>query len=239
MVYLDLEEIDRVLGLTRFWSRSRWRPARFRREDYLTRGDLSLHESVRQCAEEQTGHRPEGPIRMLTHLRYYGYIFNPVTFYYCFDRDGGLETIVSEITNTPWGERHAYALRLADASPAGVEQCVHRWRFDKDFHVSPFLPMEIDYDWSFSDPGESLFVHMNLRDQTGQSKVFDATLQMTRRPMTAGRLRMLLVRFPFMTLRVIARIHFEALRLWLKRATVHSHPKSGSASTPMPKGRHA
>jgi DUF1365 family protein len=223
MVYLDLAELDAVFSLTRLWGRSRFCPAQFRREDYLSRGGLGLDESVRNCVQEHLGFRPTGPVRMLTHLRYFGFIFNPVTFYYCFDQADHIVAIVAEITNTPWRERHVYALDTGAASRNRADDQLLRWRFDKDFHVSPFLPMDMENDWAFTPPGGKLVVHMNLRDRR-RNKAFDATLLMRRREMTPGLLRGMLVRYPLMTARVIAKIHFEALKLWLKRAPVFRHP---------------
>jgi DUF1365 family protein len=228
MVYLDLAELDEVCSLTRSWGTSRFQPARFRREDYLTRsehdGPLGLAESVRACVREQVGFVPEGPIRMLSHWRYFGHIFNPVTFYYCFDTSERIEAIVAEITNTPWGERHAYAL---DAR-APLRDRPLRWRFNKEFHVSPFLPMELGYDWTFTPPSDRLFVHMNLTDPR-TAKVFDATLVMRRREMSPGVLWGVLARYPFMTLQVLSRIHFEALRLWIKGTRIVPHPARGAS----------
>lgn len=231
MLYLDLDEMDRVFGLSRFWGTSGWCPARFRRGDYLVRGELGLAESVRSCVEERAGFRPSGPIRMLTHLRYFGHIFNPVTFYYCFDSEERPSAIVAEITNTPWKERHAYALDVRRADRVGKDDSHLRWQFAKEFHVSPFLPMNLEYDWTFDVPGESLFVHMDVRDRRGEApKAFDATLRMERRELSASLLRGLLIRYPLMTAQVVASIHYHALRLWLKRAAIFRHPRSSSAN---------
>jgi DUF1365 family protein len=267
MTYLDLAEIDRVLALTRWCSASRFAPIRYRRADFLGDPATPLRECVLDVCARDLGRRPDGPVRMLTHLRTLGYSFNPVTFYYCFRHDPGapegetLDAIVAEITNTPWGERHAYAL---DARTARVAHGVHRWRFAKEFHVSPFLPMDLGYDWSFGVPGDGLFVHMTLREEglghrasgigegeedgawkgpapigegpapTGQGPagagvagpriVFDATMRMRREPISAASLRGVALRFPAMTLRVITRIYWEALRLRLKGARVYPHP---------------
>ncbi len=227
MVYLDLAELDAVFAMTRWWSASRPAPARFRRSDYLGDSTIPLDAAVRDRVEQELGIRPTGPVRMLTQLRSFGFCFNPVTFYYCMDASGAcVNVIVAEITNTPWGERHAYVLdrRTADESCSAA-----RWRFRKAFHVSPFMPMDINYDWAFTEPGASLFVHMNLRTMddslaTRTRRTFDATLTLTRRELTPARMRAQLVQFPFMTARTIARIHFEALRLWMKRVPVHPHP---------------
>lgn len=232
MVYLDLSEIDRVLSMSRLWGRSRLCPARFRRDDYLSPHDVPLDEAVRGRVHASLGRRPNGPIRMLTHLRHFGYIFNPATFYYCFDDSERVTAIVSEITNTPWRERHAYVLDVERLRPsAGLRPM--RWRFGKEFHVSPFLPLDLEYDWTFTRPAESLLVHMNVRDRGPRARrVFDATLRMDRRALTPGRMRSLLVRYPFMTAQVIAKIHAEALGLWLRGAPVHPHPKAASRSDP-------
>ena len=231
MVYLDLAEVDRVFSMTRLWGRSRLCPASFRRSDYLAPHAAPLEEAVRQRVEAALGRRPHGPIRMLTHLRYFGYIFNPVTFYYCFDDCDRVSAIVAEITNTPWGERHAYVLdaeRLTDDA-AGRQM---RWRFGKEFHVSPFLPRDMRYDWMFTSPAERLLVHMDVCDRDPAApRAFDATLRLQRRDMTPARLRMLLVRYPLLTAQVILKIYFEALCLWLRRARVHPHPGSVSSTT--------
>jgi DUF1365 family protein len=232
MVYLDLAEVDRVLSMSRLWGRSRWCPARFRRDDYLEPHDLALDEAVRRRVEASLGRRPSGPIRMLTHLRYFGYVFNPVTFYYCFEESDRVSAIVAEITNTPWRERHAYVLD-SKRLPFAPDVRPMRWRFGKEFHVSPFLPLDLEYDWTFTTPGDSLLVHMNVRDRRPTSaRVFDATLSLERRDMTPARLRAVLARYPLMTAQVILKIHAEALGLWLRRAPVFPHP--GSAAQPTP-----
>lgn len=221
MVYLDLSELDQVFAGRWLWSTRRIALARFKRADYLGDPALSLDEAVRQRVAQATGIHPTGPIRMLTHLRYFGHVFNPVSFYYVHDAaDTRVETIVAEITNTPWKERHSYVLTQDrnDNAPGAPQ----RHRFAKVFHVSPFMPMEQDYDWRFSEPGDTLSVHMeNL--QAG-AKVFDATLALERQPITGTRLASALLLFPLMTLKVIAAIHWQALRLWLKRTPFHVHP---------------
>lgn len=220
MVYLDLAELDGVFRGRWLWSTRRAALAWLRRADYLGDPAVPLDAAVRDRVERETGTRPTGPIRMLTHLRMFGFVFNPVTFYYCFDAAGTrVETIVAEITNTPWRERHAYVLG-AEADRGRGD--VHRYAFPKRFHVSPFLPMDLGYDWRFGTPGRTLAVHMD--DLAGGRKVFDATLALERVEITAGSLARTLAAFPFMTLKVIAAIYWQALRLWLKRTPFHTHP---------------
>jgi len=220
MMYLDLAELETVFRGRWLWSTRRLALARFRREDHLGDPHVPLDEAVRDLVERDTGRRPTGPIRLLTHLRYFGYGFNPVSFYYCFNASGThVETIVAEVNNTPWGEQHCYV--LSESRNEGVARH-KRYRFAKDFHVSPFMPMDLGYDWRFSSPAESLNVHMRL---TSETKIFDATLELERLPLTGANLARVLLTFPFVTFKVITAIHWEALRLWLKRVPFHTHPK--------------
>lgn len=220
-LYLDLEEIDRVFAGRWLWSCEARNLAEFRRSDYLGPGGLPLTEAVKRLVERHTGRRPAGPVRLLTHPRYAGYIFNPVSFYYCYGADGvALHAIVAEITNTPWGERHAYVLPVESARRQVLRW---EWTFPKAFHVSPFVGPQRDYAWRFSAPGERLRVHMSVL--RAQKPELEATLSLERRPLTGASLARVLWRYPLMTAKVIGAIHWEALRLWLKRTPVHDHPK--------------
>ena len=216
-MYLDLDELPTLFEKRWFWSASRPALARFRRSDHIGDPNEPLGDSVRNLVESETGIRPRGPIRLLTNLSYFGYCFNPVSFYYCFDEAGeNVETIVTEVNNTPWGETDTYVLRCDTEKRS--------WRFapKKKMHVSPFMPMDIDYRWALSTPGDNLSVYMaNSKDG---NKIFDATMALERRPISSRSLASVLFRFPLMTLKVILAIHWEALRLWVKRVPFHEHP---------------
>ncbi|MGD8784196.1 MAG: DUF1365 domain-containing protein, partial [Thioalkalispiraceae bacterium] len=220
-VCLDLDELDTVFKKRWFWSTSKPAIAWFKRSDYLGENNIPLKEAVYQRVEELTGKRPQGPVRLLTHLRYLGYVFNPVSFYYCYDKtDTYIETIVAEITNTPWGERHSYVLPLTDEMRKKSHM---RFELDKEFHISPFMDMDMRYDWRFTQPADLLTVHMNNFDN--DKKVFDATLSMKKRPMTAANCARALTVFPLMTTKVIFGIYWEALRLFIKRIPFYNHPE--------------
>jgi DUF1365 family protein len=219
MMYLDLDELPRLFRRRWFWSVRRPALARFRREDHLGDPAVSLDQAVRRLVAAETGTTPLGPIRLLTNLSYFGYSFNPVSFYYCFNEDDTkLEVIVAEVNNTPWGERHCYVLPQSKSQGSGGNK---RYFPIKQMHVSPFMQMDVDYDWRFNTPGDHLVVHMENYRQG--SKIFDATLMLHREQLTAGSLARVLLTYPFMTTKIIAAIYWQALKLWLKGAPVHDH----------------
>ena len=218
-VYLDLGELDRVFRGRWLWSTRRFAPAWFRRADHVGDPKRPLDDCVRELVRERAGFRPAGPVRLLTHLRYWGYCMNPVSFYYCFDTAGErLEAVVAEIHNTPWGERHCHVL---DCRGKGDDRAL-AFTFGKEFHVSPFMPMDLDYAWRLTTPGCALSVHMENRS-SGRT-FFDATMTLERREICTRSLAMALARHPFMTGTVIAAIYWQALKLWLKRTPYFSHP---------------
>ncbi len=220
LMYLDLEESPTLFERFWLWSTAGFNIAWFKRQDHMGNPKQSLIESVREKIHDATGINAEGPIRLLTHFRYFGFGFNPVSFYYCFDKnDENLLAIVCEVNNTPWGEQYIYVLSEKDNSGEGKH-----WVFSrrKEFHVSPFMPMDIEYSWRFNQPQKRLNVHMeNYRKQ---EKVFDATLTLKRAPITSYNLARILVVYPMVTLKVVAGIYFEALRLWIKKIPFYSHP---------------
>ncbi len=221
MMYLDLDELPVLFKSYWCWSANRFALARFRRRDHLGPADQPLAESVRDIVEARTGNRPGGPIRLLTHMSYFGYCFNPVSFYYCFSDDGHtLETIVTEVNNTPWGERDTYVLPASEN--IGKQNA---WRFQpaKKMHVSPFMAMDIDYDWTFTEPADRASVHMTtLKDGR---RFFTAAMTMRRTEIGALSLARVLITFPFMTLKVTTAIYWQALRLWVKRCPLYIHPR--------------
>ena len=217
MIYLDIGDLDSILKKSLFWNINKPAVVSFNRSDFHGDPDISLDDAVRNTIENRTGSRPRGKIRMLAHLRYFGYCFNPVTFYYCFSHDDKrINYILAEVTNTPWKERYAYVLTASDNS--------HKIKSNmkKKLHVSPFWDMDHNYEWVFSSPKEKLSVLM--KNYKNGDNVFDASLSMKRMDLNKSNLFKSVFRYPFITIKVVFWIHFQAFFLWLRGATFYTHP---------------
>jgi len=220
-LYLDLAELGILFADCWFWSVEKPNWASFRRSDHLRPATLPLDCAVRDEVERQLGHRPSGPVRLLTHLRYLGYCFNPISIYYLFADDGRtLEAVLTEIHNTPWGEEY---LRAFDAGNGPRDGEWFPFQLGKEFHVSPFMPMDLSYHWRFTVPGERLAVRMTSLHQGAE--IFSASLQLQQQALTGANQARALLRWPFMTAKVIAAIYWQALRLKLKGVPVFPHPE--------------
>ena len=214
LFYLDLDELPGLLGGRLVHPRAGL--LRFRRRDYLGPGAAPLDDAVRDTVRAAAGRPPEGPIRLLTQLRSFGHCFNPVSFYYCFDGVGErVEAVVAEVTNTPWGERHAYVI------PGG------RGDLAKALHVSPFMAMDHRYTIRAGAPGERLAIHVSSR--RNDAPAFDATLALRRRELTRGAAARLALRYPFANVRVLGLIYGHAAGLKLAGVPIHRHPVGGPA----------
>ena len=212
MVYLDLGELPGLLDGHPLWSARRPALGWFRRADYLGDPAVALDEAVRRLVDERTGERPEGPIRILTTPRCFGHCFNPVSFYYCFDATGeDVQAVIAVVTNTPWGESHAYVSRELTS------------RHDKVLHVSPFFELDYEYELRLSVPGERLTV--SVAADRGERRAFLATLALERRPLNRRSLTRYLLGGVPPSMKVSAAIYRQALALRLKGLTVQPHPR--------------
>lgn len=214
--FLNLEKVPEVFngrflftfnkpGLLAFWEKN-----------YLQAG------TVREAILESTHRKSFGPIKILTNVSYFGFCFNPVSFYYCYSEDGKtLEFIVSEITNTPWGEKHRQVFEMKETAKS-------TFLFPKGFHVSPFMPMTIDYTWIFGKPQEELYVFMQNRSADQTEVIFDSTLRLKRKDLSRTNIIFSFLRYPLVTFKTVLAIHYQALKLYLKKVPFHNHPTKGN-----------
>jgi len=216
--YLDLDEIEKIFRYPFFLSLNSPGILSWWRKNYIHPTDLPIREVVTSSIKKHTGEDFEGPIRMLTNISYFGYCFNPVSFYYCFDKDEKLRFIVSEVTNTPWKQRNIEVYPFRGDNKTLQEH-------PKSFHVSPFMQMEIDYSFVLNRPENDLYILMQNRPTGGKNLIFDSTLKLKRKEITNLSILTHLLKFPLITFKTIAAIYWQALLLYfIKKTPFYSHP---------------
>lgn len=209
MMYLSLQELPDFLTLSRLWSSKGFGLAKFKREDFHGDPEVPLLDEVKNSVEKQLGFRPDGDVRMLANLRYFGYIMNPLVTYYCFDKEERLVAVLAEVNNTPWGEKHAYALAVPR------EDGFIKQNFAKAFTVSPFNGLNMDYTWTSNHPQNELFIDIQVACE--HKNIVSARLNLKHQQITTKKLNLLLIKYPLHTVKVIGAIYWQALKLFMKR----------------------
>ena len=212
---LDLDDLPELGRRGPLFGYNRFGLASVYDRDHLGDARRSIRDNLDDFLRSSGVEPPGGRTLLLTSPRIFGYVFNPVSFYYCHDRTGDLAGIVAEVNNT-FGERHVYLLNEANALPGGRHGARRYWA-DKRFYVSPFIEMDARYEFTFSPVGEKMSVHID-EFRRGE-KFFQARLWGRTEPLTSRALVGALLRYPFMTLQVIGLIHWQALKLHRLGAT--------------------
>lgn len=221
MVYLDLGELPSLVGDRALIGRRRIAGSSFRRSDHLFDDSLSLRDEVCQLVSQQTGTTPRGPIRLLTQLRHLGYYFSPLNVFYLYDEhDERVEFVVAEVSNTPWNERHCYTLWEGNRIGTADSLC---FSHTKAFHVSPFMPMDVEYRWRLGEPG--LKLTLDLANVRKGRELFRAGMTLQRRELTHPQLMRTTLSYPAMTAKIVAAIYLQALKLWWKKCPFYRHPR--------------
>ena len=231
MASLDLDRLDEAFGASRWVSRSRPSVLRWRRRDHFGDPARPLVDCVREEVARQTGRAPQGPVRLVTQLRNLGYGFNPASFFYCYRADGpGLEGVLVEVTNTPWGERHLYWVERPEGASTHAFDC----SLAKEFHVSPFMGMDSGYAFRIETPDDAL--RLGLDCHRDGERFFGARLELERRPWTARELVRHALRHLARPARLHAAIHWQALRLVTAGVRFHPHPgRAPAGRVPVPR----
>lgn len=225
MALLDIDRIPELMAASRVTGYNRWSWASFHEADHFGDPSLPLRQRLALDAAAHGLTLPDGPIFLLTHLRYLGYCFNPVSFYYCYEATGQLSLVLAEVNNT-FGGRHNYWLEPSPVSRGPHAPVTYRAASTKSFYVSPFMPPDMAYAFAFTEPVDHLVMHMSLERASGTETphTFDASLQLHHRPWDAQAIVRTLLRYPAMTVNVIAGIHWEALKLWWKGLPIVPRP---------------
>ncbi len=206
---LDLDRLPETASALRLMSIESFNLLSFRARDHADGRDGSLRDKIASLVRA-AGFAADGPIRLLTMPRVLGYVFNPISIYFCHDIRDSLTAIVWEVSNT-FGGRHSYVIGVDDP-----DAMLHRQRCPKELYVSPFIGMEVEYRFRVSLRGDRLNIGITDHDRDGL--LMSAAMTAERRALTDRELLAALVRIPFETAKVTAAIHWEALRLWLKGA---------------------
>lgn len=220
VLLLDLDEIDGLAGRLRLFARNGFGLFGFCDRDYGAGGEEPLRHQIERHMRA-AGIEPDGgAIRLLTIPRMLGFAFNPLSVFFCHDRDGGLVAIHYEVNNT-FGERHGYFIPVSPDGGAVIRQ-----RCAKRFHVSPFLGMAMRYDFRVSPPGEALAIAITVSDEAsgGAGVILTAALTARRRDLTDRALARAFVTYPLLTLKVVGGILWEAILLWMKGVRLYEHP---------------
>lgn len=228
MVYLDLDEVEKICARSWLWSCRGPSLFWFKRSDYFGDSDISLKAAVYQKVEAELGVMPSGAVRMLTNLRTFGLRMNPITVYYVYSAENALEYVLAEVTNTPWDNRHVYVMDYRQVDMATTQ------RFAKELHVSPFMPMQQHYLWKTDLPSTRLRIQLdNIAVSTAaqteecgeQRRTFAAVLALKREALSRSNMRSISWRFPWMTAKVAVSIYWQALKLWCKGAIFYGYQK--------------
>ncbi|MBX2848111.1 MAG: DUF1365 domain-containing protein [Acidiferrobacterales bacterium] len=226
--WLDVEKPQLIDEISPFWSSRKFNLVRFKRSNYQP-GEKPLHSSISDIIYARTGHRFKGAIYLLGNLSHWGYCFNPVCFYFCYDTQENLQYILSEVHNTPWGERFTYLhdvcqeKKLASSRPQNPSNGNLTFESSKEFHVSPFMPMKLNYQWKFKLSDDKIVINMNLFDKS--KSIFNASMTLKEQALNSKNATLLALKYPLISISVLFNIYWQALRLWIKRVPFYSHPR--------------
>lgn len=220
---IDLDELDQLDRSLRWFSRNRFNLFSFHDRDHGDGSDQPLLQQIRQVLAEHGIETGAGRVQLLCYPRLFGYVFNPLSVFYCYDEAGRLRAILYEVSNT-FNQKHNYLIPVSDPEADQIRQSC-----DKDFYVSPFISMATRYHFRLQPPAERVAVC--IRQTDAESAVLHATFTGQRRTLSDRSLLRTFFSYPLMTFKVIAGIHWEALRIWRKKVPIQPRPVPPSHRT--------
>ncbi|MDM7859788.1 DUF1365 domain-containing protein [Alteromonas sp. ASW11-36] len=212
LFWLKLSEIDTLNQSVSGFSSQRFAPARFKRSDFLGSENIDLEQAVLERCNQLSEEPVHGEVFMLGQLRVFGLYFSPVNFYFVRAANGVYTHMLAEVSNTPWNKRHHYLVDLNKQSPT-----------QKMFHVSPFNPMDMIYQWSVQQPNQHLRLTLSCYQK---QRHFTAALNMTKMSLNSTTLRRVMLSIPSMTIKTVVGIYWQALKLFFKRVPFYSYPSN-------------
>lgn len=217
----DLDEIDPWMKKSKFWKHNGWSIFSIKDKDYFNAEEKPIADKVKSYLTSKTQKQFTGSIYLFTHPRFLGYGFNSVSFYFCY-QDNQLSYIISEINNTPWGEKKLYLHDIQSASQVGNGH--YLFEFKKQFHVSPFVSMNVDYSWKFFVDRQNIKVTMTLHQDN--VNLLNVILDTNITPFMDNSKHKFPLRRLFQPWKMSLGIYWQASKLWLKKIPFYSHPES-------------
>lgn len=212
MLGIVLDELDEVTSQHKLFGTQWFNPVQFNEKDYIKSEPGCLKEriasKVRRLGGEWDGHK----VLMIAQCRCLGIYFSPVNFFYCFDKNEQCVLMLAEVSNTPWNERHYYLVNLENSNDPKINK--------KDFHVSPFMELSMNYHWHINSPSKKVFINIQNFTLDTHEKVFEANMKLTKRPLKTFSLIKSWLTMPFTIVRIVTLIYWQATKLYLKRIPI-------------------
>ena len=222
MYCLDLDNVNELFNHWPLTGTDKPALGRLKRSDFIGDPGIDMKTHVLDKVEQELGFRPGGRVTLLTHLRLWGILMNPIAVFNCYHESGGLAALALQVTNTPWDEQCLYVL------PADPDHHKQQFEFDKVMHVSPFNPMDMRYVCRYVERHNKLVLH--LENHKNASRVTDATLTLHGQPLTQNLLYRSVLLHPYMTAKVYYGIYRQAFGLFVKKNPLYTHPTTESRS---------
>lgn len=222
LLAIDLDELPHLSKIGPWFKSNKFAPLSLKASDYLSHQAQLSKQHVWEKIQSLGAKQEPARVMFIGQLRCFGLYFSPINLYYCFDENDALLSMLAEVSNTPWNERHYYLIPVNQQDEKNSSQ---KMISEKAFHVSPFMDLNMQYQWLIKKPAEQLKLHIQNNHLTSGEKLFDANLTMQRMDFTNQNLRRCLADIPMMTLKTLWGIYWQAMKLFIKGVPYVAHAK--------------